>query len=40
MTDKLCVVDDRRVVAALAADGEARWVLPADAHGFTRTERG
>lgn len=34
MTDKLYVVDDRRVVAALAADGEARWVLPADADGF------
>ena len=34
MTDKLCVVDEPRVVAALAADGEARWVLPADAYGF------
>jgi hypothetical protein len=35
-TDKLCVVDDPRVLAALAADGGAQWVLPADAHGFTR----
>ena len=34
MTDRLHVVDERRVVAALAADGKARWVLPADAHGF------
>jgi hypothetical protein len=35
-TDKLCIVDDPRVLAALAEDGGAHWVLPADAHGFTR----
>lgn len=35
-TDKLYVVDDPQVLAALVADGGARWVLPADAHGFTR----
>jgi len=34
--DKLHVVDDPRVLAALVADGGAHWVLPADAHGFTR----
>jgi hypothetical protein len=39
MTDKLFFVDDARVVSALAADGEARWVLPADAAGFTRFDR-
>ena len=39
MTDKLYFVDERRVVSALAADGEARWVLPADANGFTRFDR-
>ena len=39
MTDKLHFVDDQRVVSALAADGEARWVLPADANGFTRFDR-
>jgi hypothetical protein len=35
-TDKLYVVDDPRIVAPLAADGAAQWVLPADAHGFSR----
>ena len=39
LTDKLFCVDDRRTVTALAADGEARWVLPADASGFTRFDR-
>ena len=36
LTDKLYVVDDQRIVAALAADGAARWRLPADALGVTR----
>ena len=39
LTDKLFCVDDHRTVSALAADGEARWVLPADAPGFTRFDR-
>ena len=35
-SDRLFFVDDRRVVTALASDGQARWVLPPDGHGFTR----
>ncbi len=39
MTDKLYFLDDPRVIDALATAGEARWVLPADANGFTRFDR-
>ena len=37
--DRLYVVDDAGVLAALGAEGHARWVLPADAHGFCRLHR-
>ena len=39
LTDKLFCLDDPQTVSALAAGGEARWVLPADAPGFARADR-
>jgi hypothetical protein len=34
MSDKQFVIDDPKLLADLAAKGEARWVLPLDAHAF------
>jgi hypothetical protein len=39
MSDKQFVVDDPRVLADLATKGEARWVLPLEAHAFAGFER-
>ncbi|HEY5979706.1 MAG TPA: hypothetical protein VIT41_08725 [Microlunatus sp.] len=37
--DTLFFLDDERVVSALAVDGRASWVLPAEVPGFPRSDR-
>lgn len=39
MTDRLCVIDDPRVLAELAGSGEARWVMSGDTPAFSAFDR-